>query len=117
MPFSAGSANDILARIIGSKMGEGGTYQVIVDKRPGSLAAQQPLNNITRTTVEALAAVFGGAFGRLGRPRPRKRSSEIPGDLVFVAANTPPPSAQRLPSNSATMASIIARTLAVWRRS
>ncbi|MGO4305480.1 tripartite tricarboxylate transporter substrate binding protein [Cupriavidus sp. RAF12] len=36
VPFSAGSATDILARIIGSKMGEGGTYQVIVDNRPGA---------------------------------------------------------------------------------
>ncbi len=38
VPFSAGSATDILARIIGSKMGEGGTYQVIVDNRPGAAA-------------------------------------------------------------------------------
>ena len=36
VPFSAGSATDILARIIGTKMGEGGTYQVIVDNRPGA---------------------------------------------------------------------------------
>ena len=36
VPFSAGSATDILARIIGTKMGEGGTYQVIVDTRPGA---------------------------------------------------------------------------------
>lgn len=36
VPFSAGSATDILARIISSKMGEGGTYQVIVDNRPGA---------------------------------------------------------------------------------
>lgn len=36
VPFSAGSATDILARIIGTKMSEGGTYQVIVDNRPGA---------------------------------------------------------------------------------
>ncbi|WP_439686205.1 Tripartite-type tricarboxylate transporter, extracytoplasmic receptor component TctC [Cupriavidus oxalaticus] len=36
VPFSAGSATDILARILGSKMAEGGSYQVIVDNRPGA---------------------------------------------------------------------------------
>lgn len=36
VPFSAGSATDILARIIGGKMGESGGYQVIVDNRPGA---------------------------------------------------------------------------------
>ncbi|NUO88970.1 MAG: tripartite tricarboxylate transporter substrate binding protein [Cupriavidus sp.] len=36
VPFSAGSATDILARIVGAKMSEGGTYQVIVDNRPGA---------------------------------------------------------------------------------
>lgn len=36
VPFSAGSATDILARIIGTKMAEGGTSQVIVDNRPGA---------------------------------------------------------------------------------
>jgi len=35
VPFSAGSATDILARIIGSKMSEGG-YQIIVENRPGA---------------------------------------------------------------------------------
>ena len=36
VPFSAGSATDILARIISTKMGEGGTYQIVVDNRPGA---------------------------------------------------------------------------------
>ncbi|MBP0637514.1 tripartite tricarboxylate transporter substrate binding protein [Cupriavidus sp. AcVe19-6a] len=36
VPFSAGSATDILARILGTKMAEGGSYQVIVDNRPGA---------------------------------------------------------------------------------
>ncbi|PZX34606.1 conserved hypothetical protein, UPF0065 [Cupriavidus phytorum] len=36
VPFSAGSATDILARIIGTKMAEGGAYQIIVDNRPGA---------------------------------------------------------------------------------
>lgn len=36
VPFSAGSATDLLARIIGNKMGEGGNYQVIVENRPGA---------------------------------------------------------------------------------
>jgi tripartite-type tricarboxylate transporter receptor subunit TctC len=36
VPFSAGSATDILARIIGAKLGETAAYQVIVDNRPGA---------------------------------------------------------------------------------
>ncbi|SDP60182.1 Tripartite-type tricarboxylate transporter, receptor component TctC [Ralstonia sp. 25mfcol4.1] len=36
VPFSAGSATDILARIIGAKMGESGPWQVVVDNRPGA---------------------------------------------------------------------------------
>jgi len=36
VPFSAGSATDILARIIATKMGEGGHWQVVVDNRPGA---------------------------------------------------------------------------------
>ncbi|CAG9168849.1 hypothetical protein LMG23992_01323 [Cupriavidus laharis] len=36
VPFSAGSATDILARIIGTKMGQNAGYQIIVDNRPGA---------------------------------------------------------------------------------
>ncbi|AOY94911.1 LacI family transcriptional regulator [Cupriavidus sp. USMAA2-4] len=36
VPFSAGSATDILARILSSKIGEGGGYTVIVENRPGA---------------------------------------------------------------------------------
>ena len=36
VPFSAGSATDILARIVGTKMGETGHWQVVVDNRPGA---------------------------------------------------------------------------------
>ncbi len=36
VPFSAGSATDILARIIGARMGQNSGYQIIVDNRPGA---------------------------------------------------------------------------------
>lgn len=36
VPFSAGSATDILARIIGARMGQNSSYQIIVDNRPGA---------------------------------------------------------------------------------
>ena len=36
VPFSAGSATDILARIIGARMGQHSGYQIIVDNRPGA---------------------------------------------------------------------------------
>ncbi|NUA27900.1 tripartite tricarboxylate transporter substrate binding protein [Cupriavidus basilensis] len=36
VPFSSGSATDILARIVGNKLGESGRYQMIVENRPGA---------------------------------------------------------------------------------
>ncbi len=36
VPFSSGSATDILARIVSTRLGESGGYQMIVENRPGA---------------------------------------------------------------------------------
>ncbi|MDF3887361.1 tripartite tricarboxylate transporter substrate binding protein [Cupriavidus basilensis] len=36
VPFSSGSATDILARIVSTRLGESGSYQMIVENRPGA---------------------------------------------------------------------------------
>ncbi|MDW3686784.1 tripartite tricarboxylate transporter substrate binding protein [Cupriavidus sp. CV2] len=36
VPFSSGSATDILARIVSTRLGESGRYQMIVENRPGA---------------------------------------------------------------------------------
>lgn len=36
VPFSSGSATDILARIVSTRMGESSSYQMIVENRPGA---------------------------------------------------------------------------------
>ncbi len=73
VPFSAGSATDILARIIGSKMGEGGTWQVVVDNRPGAggtlgatTVAKAPPDGYTLILVSVGHAINATLYPKLG---------------------------------------------------
>ena len=39
MPFAAGGSTDIIARVVGQKMGEGFGQQIVIDNRPGAASS------------------------------------------------------------------------------
>jgi len=99
VPFSAGSATDILARIIGSKMGEGGHWQVMVDNRPGAggtlgatTVAKSPPDGYTLILVSVGHAINATLYPKLGYDTvkdfaPVSLVASVPNVLVVNAAS------------------------------
>jgi len=100
VPFSAGSATDILARIIGSKMGEGGTYQIVVDNRPGAggtvgatTVARSAPDGYTLILVSVGHAINATLYPKLGYDtvkdfEPVSMVASVP-NLLVVSASSP----------------------------
>jgi tripartite-type tricarboxylate transporter receptor subunit TctC len=61
VPFPAGSASDFLARVLGQKLTEGWSQQVVIDNRPGA-------GGLIGGTVVARAAPDGYTIGLVGQP-------------------------------------------------
>ncbi len=99
VPFSAGSATDILARIIGSKMSEGGHWQVIVDNRPGAggtlggtTVAKAAPDGYTLILVSVGPAINATLYPKLGYDTlkdfaPVSLVASVPNVLVVNAAS------------------------------
>nr|WP_315594539.1 tripartite tricarboxylate transporter substrate binding protein [uncultured Cupriavidus sp.] len=99
VPFSAGSATDILARIIGSKMGEGGHWQVVVDNRPGAggtlggtTVAKSAPDGYTLILVSVGHAINATLYPKLGYDTlkdfaPVSLVASVPNVLVVNAAS------------------------------
>ena len=72
VPFTPGSATDVLARTLGQKLAEGWAQQVVVDNRPGAgsvvgsnLAAKSSPDGYTLLMVSASHAVNATLYGKL----------------------------------------------------
>ncbi|SFD22435.1 Tripartite-type tricarboxylate transporter, receptor component TctC [Cupriavidus sp. OV038] len=99
VPFSAGSATDILARIIGAKIGEGGQWQVMVDNRPGAggtlgatTVAKSPPDGYTLILVSVGHAINATLYPKLGYDTlkdfaPVSLVASVPNVLVVNAAS------------------------------
>lgn len=99
VPFSAGSATDILARIIGGKLGEGGQWQVVVDNRPGAggtlgatTVAKSPPDGYTLILVSVGHAINATLYSKLGYDTlkdfaPVSLVASVPNVLVVNAAS------------------------------
>lgn len=99
VPFSAGSATDILARIIGAKMGESGQWQVIVENRPGAggtlgatAVAKSPPDGYTLILVSVGHAINATLYPKLGYDTlkdfaPVSLVASVPNVLVVNAAS------------------------------
>lgn len=99
VPFSAGSATDILARIIGTKMGESGHWQVVVDNRPGAggtlgatTVAKSAPDGYTLILVSVGHAINATLYPKLGYDTlkdfaPVSLVASVPNVLVVNAAS------------------------------
>lgn len=99
VPFSAGSATDILARIIGAKMGESGQWQVVVDNRPGAggtlgaaTVAKSAPDGYTLILVSVAHAINATLYPKLGYDTlkdfaPVSLVASVPNVLVVNAAS------------------------------
>lgn len=99
VPFSAGSATDILARIVGTKMGESGHWQVVVDNRPGAggtlgatTVAKSAPDGYTLILVSVGHAINATLYPKLGYDTlkdfaPVSLVASVPNVLVVNAAS------------------------------